>query len=256
MNPVAEPGWRDVPWGPGVRGLASHACGLIALEKPAGVLSHPNAASEEERALLRAHYDATAQCFQWTDGGGAERRVWLLHRLDSATSGLVLVATREATARAVRDAFEHHRVHKHYVAVVLGHPRDRQAVWRDTIDVRREDGVVRASSRGGGAPAETRMRRVRLIPGPPALSVIELEPLTGRTHQLRVQCARRQLPILGDQNYGDFKRNRELARRFGTDRLFLHARRVELEFALDGARVRFEAESLLPPEFQPFTGAA
>jgi 23S rRNA-/tRNA-specific pseudouridylate synthase len=99
------------------------------------------------------------------------------------------------------------------------------------------------------------MTCVRAIPGPPALSVLELEPHTGRTHQLRVQCARRHLPILGDQNYGDFRRNREFSRRLGTDRLFLHARHVDVEFPLDGGKIRFDAESPLPPEFQRFTVA-
>lgn len=251
---------RDVdatalPLGPGVRVVRSHGCGLLALDKPAGVLSHPNIPAEEARSLLTARYDERDQSFIWSDEAGAEQRVWLLHRLDSATSGLVLVARRLATANAVRAAFESRSVDKRYVAIVFGHPRERQAQWRDAIDVRREGDALRASPKGG-TPAETRMRRVRLIPGPPALAAIELEPLTGRTHQLRVQCARRHLPILGDQNYGDFKRNRELARRLGTDRLFLHARRLELEFSVDGARVHFTAESALPGEFHRFLDPA
>jgi 23S rRNA-/tRNA-specific pseudouridylate synthase len=243
--------WGSAPLGSGVHVLRVHPSGLAALGKPAGVLSHPNKRAEEPRALLTARYDEKEQCFVWTDAAGEERRVWLLHRLDSATSGLVLVATRAQTAVAVREAFELRQVRKRYVAVVLGHTRERQSRWRDALEVHRESGAVRASTRGG-APAETAMRCLRPIPGPPALSVLELEPLTGRTHQLRVQCARRHLPILGDQNYGDFKRNRELARRFGTDRLFLHARDVELEFPLDGGRVHFAAESPLPAEFQAF----
>lgn len=253
MNSAAGFDWDGAPLGSGVRVLRHHACGLAALDKPAGVLSHPNKSGEEPRSLLTARYDEKEQCFVWTTAEGNERRVWLLHRLDSATSGLVLVACRPQTAAAVREAFELRRVHKRYVAVVLGHTRERRAHWRDAIEVHRDAGGVRATTRGG-APAETMMQCLRPIPGPPALSVLELEPLTGRTHQLRVQCARRHLPILGDQNYGDFKRNRELARRFGTDRLFLHARTVELEFPLDGGRVRFAAESPLPPEFQVFLG--
>ena len=251
MNSVAAFDWGSVPFGPDVHLLRAHASGLAALDKPAGVLSHPNKPGEEPRSLLNARYDEKEQCFVWKTPDGAERRVWLLHRLDSATSGLVLVAARSQTAAAVREAFELRQVHKRYVAVVLGHTRERQAHWRDALEVRREAGAVRATTRGG-APAETAMRCLRPIPGPPALSVLQLEPLTGRTHQLRVQCARRHLPILGDQNYGDFKRNRDLARRFGTDRLFLHARDVELEFPLEGGRVRFAAESPLPAEFRAF----
>lgn len=248
---TAEPEWAPAPLGPGVRIIRVQRCGLVALDKPAGVLAHPNSAADVPRALLAAAYDERAQCFSWVDAGGLTRRAWLLHRLDSATSGVVLLATRESVADAVRAAFERRLVHKRYLAIVFGHPRERRAEWRDAIDVRHEHGTVRASTRGG-APAETTMTCVRAIPGPPALSVLELEPHTGRTHQLRVQCARRHLPILGDQNYGDFRRNREFARRLGTDRLFLHARHIDLEFTIDGGRVRFEAESAVPQEFQAF----
>ncbi len=243
--------WTAAPLGPEVRVIRIHPCGIAALEKPAGVLSHPNSAGDAPRAVLTTGYDDRAQCFTWTDGEGIARRAWLLHRLDSATSGVVLLATREAVAEAVRAAFEKRLVRKRYIAIVFGHPRDRRTEWRDAIEIRHERGTVRASTRGG-APAETTMTCVRAIPGPPALSVLELEPHTGRTHQLRVQCARRHLPILGDQTYGDFRRNREFARRLGTDRLFLHARQVELEFAIDGGVVRFSAESPLPSEFQTF----
>jgi 23S rRNA-/tRNA-specific pseudouridylate synthase len=110
------------------------------------------------------------------------------------------------------------------------------------------------SRAGGGLRAEAAMRVLRLLPGPPALAVLELEPHTGRTHQLRHQCAERRLPILGDQNYGNFRLNRELARKLGTDRLFLHARTVELEFALGRERVRFTAESAVPEEFTRIAG--
>ena len=251
MSTPAGTDWHGAPLGTGVVLLRVHDSGLAALIKPAGVLSHPNKAGEEPRSLLATRYDPDQQCYTWSGPDGIERRAWLLHRLDSATSGLVLMAVHARVAAAVRDAFEQRKVLKRYIAVVLGHPRERQAHWRDAIEVRREAGAVRASLRGG-APAETLMRCVRLVPGPPALAVIELQPLTGRTHQLRVQCVRRHLPILGDQNYGDFRKNRDIARRIGTDRLFLHARSVELEFTLDGRRVRFEAECALPDEFSRF----
>jgi 23S rRNA pseudouridine955/2504/2580 synthase len=246
-----------LPLGPGVVVLAQHACGLLALGKPEGVLSHPNAPGESPRALLVADYSEEHQSYTLPRRADEKpRRVWLLHRLDSATSGVILVATVESVARAVRDAFETRSVRKRYVAVVLGHPRENRALWRDHMQVRAEGGSLRAAGRGGLA-AESAMRLLRLVPGPPALAAIELEPLTGRTHQLRFQCSRRQLPILGDQNYGNFRLNRELARRFGTDRLFLHARHVACECALpSGARLRFEAEAPLPKEFTPFVATS
>ena len=66
--------------------------------------------------------------------------------------------------------------------------------------------------------------------------------------------AGQHLPILGDQNYGNFRLNREFARKLGTDRLFLHARSVSVDLTIAGTRVRFVAESPLPVEFQRMTG--
>jgi len=225
---------------------------LAALEKPAGVLAHPNQPADRARSLLAAAYDEEAQVFSWVGADGRAERLWLLHRLDSATSGVVLVARVAQVAEAVRAAFEARTVHKRYVAVVFGHAREKQALWRDALSVQREEGAVRVLARGG-APAECRMRCLRALPGPPALSLLQLEPLTGRTHQLRVQCAARHLPILGDQTYGDFRRNREWARRLGSDRLFLHAAAVKLEFVAGGQQVGFAAEVPLPAAFAPFS---
>ncbi|MGH8017318.1 MAG: RluA family pseudouridine synthase [Opitutaceae bacterium] len=242
--------WSRLPFGSGVKVLRKHPCGLAAVEKPAGVLSHPNEAADQPRSLLTARYHDGEQYFEIPDADGA--RIWLLHRLDGATSGVILLACDAAVAAAVRAAFEGRGVTKRYVAIVLGHPREKRALWRDNMQIRRTGGAVRAAERGG-ALAETAMRTLCLIPGPPALAALELEPHTGRTHQLRFQCARRKLPILGDQNYGNFRMNRELARRFGFDRLFLHARHIGLEFAApSGSRIRFEAGSPLPREFNTF----
>jgi 23S rRNA-/tRNA-specific pseudouridylate synthase len=228
--------------------IAAHPCGLAALAKPDGLLSHPNRPGEEARSLVAAGYDEAARCFTWLDASGQPRRVWLLHRLDSATSGVVLVAAREEVARAVRAAFEQRAVRKRYLALVFGHPRARSALWRDAMDVERSEGRVRAADTGR-LEAETAMRCLRLVPGPPAMAMIGLEPRTGRTHQLRHQCARRHLPIVGDQTYGDFKANREFARRAGTDRLFLHASSVAMKITVAGAVVKFSAEAPAPPEF-------
>ena len=59
--------------------------------------------------------------------------------------------------------------------------------------------------------------------------MLRMEPLTGRTHQLRVQCALRGIPIIGDKSYGDFSFNRKLSRASKTDRLCLHAAEIEFE---------------------------
>jgi len=237
-----------MPLGPNVDVLRTHPCGLAALNKPAGLLSHPNVPDEQSRSLLNATYDSSGRRYDWQDRAGSTQSAWLLHRLDSATSGLILVAANESLANAVRKIWSEQRVLKTYCAIVFGHPRERSVVWRDRMDVKRTPAGVRAQA-GGELEAEAAMRRLRLIPGPPALAALEMDLRTGRTHQLRYQCARRRLPIIGDQNYGNFRLNREFARRSGTDRLFLHASKLSIDLSFCGDHVRFDASAPPPREF-------
>jgi tRNA pseudouridine65 synthase len=236
--------WAELPLGREVRVLATDANGLGALGKPAGLLSHPNKDGEGRRALIDAEYDPDGECYKL--GGPGNRRLWLLNRLDSATSGVILVCTDETLAGVVKRAFRSREVHKRYVALVFGRPAMPAQTWRDKLEVTRREGRIRTRA-GGGLTAECRMALMRSGGGH---SLLQLEPLTGRSHQLRVQCARRHLPIVGDQTYGDFPRNREFAKRTGCRRLFLHSLEVRLEYEHKGRKRQFEATDPLPAEFE------
>lgn len=245
--------WAALPLGRDVTLLAHDASGLAALNKPAGVLSHPNARGDEARALLAAPYVMDGEFFEWTPPGqGAPRRLWLLNRLDSATSGVILAAASAELAAEIRAQFKRKQVRKVYHALVFGAPREPQEVWRDLLAVEKRGGQVRTATHGGHVPAESRMKVVRLGQGEPRLALIRLEPRTGRSHQLRVQCAKRRLPIVGDQTYGDFPRNREFARRTGEKRLFLHSLETAFDYEYRGQRRHFSAHAPLPPEFEKF----
>jgi 23S rRNA-/tRNA-specific pseudouridylate synthase len=244
---VSDPGdsfWAGLPLGNGVALLARDPNGLAALDKPAGVLSHPNAPGEDRRALLTAPYDPAEECYAW-DGG----RLWLLNRLDSATSGVILAAADGVLAAGIRAQFRRREITKVYRALVFGVPRAPAEAWRDRLAVERRGGRIRSSA-GGGLPAECAMRLLRAGRGEPGVSLLELEPRTGRSHQLRVQCARRGLPIVGDQTYGDFRRNREFARLAGTKRMFLHSLATRFSYEFGGRNFAFAAAAPLPPEFE------
>jgi tRNA pseudouridine65 synthase len=241
--------WGDVPFGPGVRAVAVDANGLGALDKPAGMLSHPNGPRDEERSLVRSRYDKEDECFEWTGAEGQPRKLWLVNRLDSATSGLILVAAHAALAREIRAQFRQRRVRKVYQAVVFGKPRQPAESWRDVLNVRKQGGRIRTLADGGNLPAESRMTLVRSGSGPVRLSLLRLEPQTGRSHQLRVQCAKRGLPIVGDQTYGDFGANRAFAKGGGSKRLFLHSLEIAFDYEFEGRPFAFSARAPLPAEF-------
>ncbi len=236
----------SLPLGPGVTVLGHHPDGVVALDKPPGLLSHPNKPADTTRSLLAAPYESGAECYLLPDGA----RAHLLHRLDSATSGVVLLATDDALATAIKKSFQERAVQKTYLALVFGVPRQRQESWQDHLQVRRSSDRLRVSNDRDGDTASTGMRLLRTFNGTPVLSLLELTPHTGRTHQLRVQCGKRRLPIVGDATYGDFAKNRTFTKAGGAARLFLHAREVIVNCRYRGRDWRFQATSPASAEFE------
>ncbi len=252
MNPATRDAfWSTLPLGPGVEVLTRDANGLAALAKPAGVRSHPNDDHVDKHALLHAAYRMDGEFYEWTPPGAAlPSRLWLLNRLDSATSGVILVAADGALAAAIKELFQRKRVRKIYQALVFGVPPRLVELWRDRLRVEKAGGQVRATA-GGGVPAETQATVLRANPrADPPLALLRLEPRTGRSHQLRVQCAERRLPIVGDLTYGDFAANREYFRAGGARRLFLHSLETAFDYEWKGRTHHFSAKAPLPPEFK------
>ena len=248
MSQVPEAFWTALPLGPGVEVLTRDANGLAALSKPEGVLSQPNDGKAGGRALVRAAYDSNEECYHWKGEFGDTRRLWLLNRLDSATSGVILVASNRELAEAVRAHFKRKAVKKVYQALVFGAPSRPSEVWKDMLAVQKKGGMIRTET-SGNIPSEALMKVIRSGRGQPRVALIQLEPRTGRSHQLRVQCAKRSLPIVGDQTYGDFEANRAFAKERGTKRLFLHSLETSFSYEFKGKVSQFSATAPLPEGF-------
>ncbi len=241
---------HDLPLNERAHVLAVHPCGLVALDKPAGVRTHPNTQHEEGPSLLDALYDPELECYHWEPlQGSSISRLYLLNRLDGPTSGVVLCALDPELAQAGRRQFLEGKVAKLYYAVVFGHPRPLQGRWTDFLQRMPQHGHVRVQ-RGGNVEAVTLYRQMRTDSNKLDLSLLQLRPRTGRTHQLRVQCAARNLPIVGDRTYGDFERNKAIAKASNLKRLFLHSSETEISFAWKGQTVNLTAASPLPESFQ------
>lgn len=251
MSGTGENFWTALPLGRGVQLITRDANGLVAFAKPAGVLSHPNTPADEPRSLLQAHYDLEREAYEWTGADGASHRLHLLNRLDSATSGVIVASADEGLAREIRAQFKRKQVRKIYLALVFGRPAQAQQRWRDRLAVEKREAKIRTRS-DGHVPAECEMSVARSGPKNSGLTLIRLEPRTGRSHQLRVQCARHGLPIAGDQTYGDFPRNREFAKRAGTKRLFLHSLETDFAYERNGRKFSFAAKAPPPPEFEAY----
>ena len=243
-NPLPE--IEELPLDREAKVLDHHPSGLIAIDKPVGVLTHPNRKDEKKaRTLIRADYDFAEESYVWVDDKGDNRSLHLVHRLDSPTSGVLLATFSAELASSLRKSFAERETHKTYYAIVREKGKARNGNWKDRLEEIREGGKLRVKAgRGHEALAKVTFERRRV--GRLGLSLLRLEPVTGRTHQLRVQASARGFPIVGDRIYGDFALNRKIGRASRVERLCLHATSIELDFKHQGTSIKFYTESPLP----------
>ena len=214
---------------------------LIAVVKPAGL---PTANVPAGRASL----------FAWLrERCGPKGFVGIVSRLDAAVSGVVVAAKTPAAAASLAEQFRDRSVGKEYVAVVSGRfpaPLDEWREWTDWLvrgDERQPSLVLPAGAApldrpgkgavGGRPPAEPQKActRARVVRRAGEVSLVELEPLTGRRHQLRAQLASRGCPIVGDRLY----RSRLPFSPAGA--IALHAARLSLIHPVTGAPLSFQS---------------
>jgi 23S rRNA pseudouridine955/2504/2580 synthase len=243
LPPLRLPAQREPTTGPPPREfpLLFEDEQLLAVDKPAGVAVHGGSGVSFGviEQLRRAR--------------PAQRFLELVHRLDKQTSGILLLAKRRSALTRLQDQFRARRTEKTYAALVTGAwPAARKVIdvplhkYLDAEGERR----VRAVA-PGHQEARRSISRVKVVRHYQDFTLLEVTIETGRTHQIRVHLAHEGHPIVGDDKYGDFALNRELARgsalagvRF--DRMFLHARRLAFDHPASGERMVFE--SPLPAE--------
>jgi 23S rRNA-/tRNA-specific pseudouridylate synthase len=249
MSDFIETSLNQLPLNKGVNILAHNQDGLVALEKPSGAMSHPNTAEDNGRALLVADYDLDQECYTWSDESGQTHCAWLINRLDSPTSGVILIGLNLEITSTIKKLFATHKITKIYYALVRGKPRAPAGAWSDQLkkDVHRGGRLVK---QGRTVSAKTRYQSIKSPTGGFPVTLMKLMPLTGRTHQLRVQCKKHGLPIVGDRTYGSFSFNKEVAMCAETKRMMLHSGETLVRYSFKGQLREFIAKSELPQDFQ------
>lgn len=217
---------------------------LIAVAKPPGVLSHPNPGSRSTHAAAAFHgsYDEPSRCFTTPAG-----KLWLMHRLDQDTSGLLLAARDEGTAQKMRALFESKALSKTYLAAVRGQA-PASGSWEDHLQSRASGSSQRGSVIKGRPPNALLHFKRLAHHAAQRLSLLQIDLVTGRTHQIRLQAASRQHPLCGDDVYGDFSMNRRLRLELGLRRLALHAWRLQFKHPASGQPMDLRAP--LPQDLQ------
>lgn len=177
-----------------------------------------------------------------------EMRPGIVHRLDKLTSGLIVVAKNDAAHRALADQFRARTVHKHYRTLVHGHVENEQGKIEGAVG---RDPVRRARMKVDGIAPREALTFYRVMRRFHHFTLLDVEPQTGRTHQIRVHCAYIHHPVVGDRMYGAPGKVRIGSQDRATlDRNFLHAAQIEFEHPRTGERVTFN--SPLPPKLAAF----
>jgi 23S rRNA pseudouridine1911/1915/1917 synthase len=213
---------------------------MIVVDKPAGVAVHPGH-GRREGTLVNGLLGRGIRLA----GRGAPDRPGIVHRLDLGTSGLLTVAKTDAAHARLARAFADREVRKGYRAIVWGHPDPatgsiERSIGRSVANPTRM--AVRAT-RGRRRHARTAYRTLESLPG---FAYLDVEPETGRTHQIRVHLESIRHPIVGDERYGgrawrgvQDPLKRKALREF--DRLALHALRLAFAHPATGKPLTFEA---------------
>ncbi len=203
---------------------------LVAVHKPAGLLVHRTdiAHGQTDEFALQQVAELTG------------KYVYPLHRIDRPTNGILLFAFTEEATRALKDDFTERRIQKTYQALVRGWLDEEQTLdyplKKVLFDKRKKKKLKAAEIEIEKQDAITHIRPLAQcelnIPvgryETARYTLVELQPKTGRTHQLRRHLAHLRHPILGDRRYGDRYHNRMLEERFNSRRLFLTAIRLDL----------------------------
>ncbi len=203
---------------------------VAAVYKPSGLAVHPSPLVRQAPTMLDGLRDLLGQ------------PVFTVHRLDRPTSGLMLVALDTDSARQLCQQFRDQRVGKTYLAVVRGWPDVTGAI----------DYPVPTAGGTRRLPARSRFRRLDTVElplpcGPYPTSryaLMELQPETGRYHQLRRHLKHLAHPVIGDTEYGDTRHNRLFREHFGLHRLLLQSVRLRLEHPQHGGPIELSC----PPD--------
>ena len=207
---------------------------LIAVNKPAGLAVHgaPGAMSRDNLTLRVLN--SLGELF-----GDSTFKPAPVHRLDKDTSGVVLFGKSRAVVQKLTASWRERNIEKIYNALVVGRPPKKAGKIGAPV-IRRDGGKTREIKDAKGA-AKTAVTLYKTIERYGEYTLLELHPLTGRTHQLRAHTRLIGCPIAGDNVYGEKETNKFLKKHYHLNRFFLHAASLSIDHPETGKRLTIEA---------------
>jgi 23S rRNA pseudouridine955/2504/2580 synthase len=198
--------------------------GIIVINKPAGVAVHSG--SGQNHGVIEA----------FRANGNEYEKIELVHRLDKDTSGCLILAKSIPVLRELHNIINNGEISKIYTTLLAGRLKKNKITVNKALSKNPENERVVVVEQGG-KEATSIFHREKLFE---ETSLVNVDLITGRTHQIRVHSASIGHPVLGDAKYGDRKLNREY-RKKGLKRMFLHARRISFISPVLNKKITIEA---------------
>jgi RluA family pseudouridine synthase len=198
---------------------------LIVMDKPAGLSVLPDGWEKESQYLVKLLEERYG-------------KIYIVHRLDKITSGVMVFARDAETHRALNIQFENHDAQKTYHAIVEGNPKWEEKVAKHPLRANVGHKHRTMVDDKHGKPSETRFRVIKRFP---EAALVEAKPMTGRTHQIRVHAYALGHPLIEDFLYG-------AKDMYGFPHPMLHARTLSFIHPATNERVKFSAPH--PPDFE------
>lgn len=213
---------------------------LLVVNKPAGIAVHGG--SGLQFGLIEGLRKLRPHC----------KRLELVHRLDKDTSGCTLIAKKSSVLKYLHNQLREKTMRKCYMALVQGRwPKRKHQVDAPLLRFLLASGERRVKVSPEGKPSKTLFAVEEMFP---KATLIRAEPVTGRTHQIRVHAQSLGFPLVGDDKYsGDAER--ALAREISLPRLFLHAASIEFSLMKDGKPKRMKISAPMPDDLQSVLSA-
>ncbi len=202
---------------------------IVAINKPTHILVHRTGLSEDRVFVLQLLRDQLGQ------------KLFPAHRLDRATSGVLLFGKSAEAARELGLQIMDKSVEKAYLAITRGHTPEEALIDYPLDDPESGRGLMEAQTRFRRIGLSTIEAAIGLRYSTARFSLLEVEPLTGRRQQIRRHLSHLRYPIIGDKRHGDVKQNAYFRDHFALERMFLHASMLTVKHPVTGETLRLEA---------------
>lgn len=207
---------------------------ILLADKPVGLLSHPDADEYNDTAITRIKrylYEKHEYCPE----NEMSFAPALVNRIDRNTAGIIIAAKNAEALRILNEKLKNRELHKLYLCVVIGKLQKESGVLKDSLQKNEKQNKVYVS-KGASVNAKSISTKYRVLGYKNGLSLIEVELLTGRTHQIRAHFAFYGHPLLGDGKYGTNAENKRFG---GYKKQFLYSYKLIFDFKTDAGILNY-----------------